>query len=613
MGGLRTSAMFGWTGKTLRIDLSREKIWVEATPPYLMHEYIGGRGMGDRIVFDEVDASIDPLGPENKLIFATGPLTGSGAPAASRFIVSAKSPLSQCVSSPCCGGYFGANLKYSGYDLLIFEGRAPAPVYVTILNDRVEIHPAGHLWGKEASPTEHAIRQEMKKDYNLDLWALNSMGIADIGPAGENLVRFASIMSDGGRAAGRSGLGAVMGSKNLKALAALGTGQVRIADPEGFCKAVMDFYKEGRDSGEFYKRRRFGTWGLPGRANASKSQATNNFRAGYSEAFVKYEDPEVTRALIRVRDEACFSCPFSCGKRSRIKDPDYPLTAKGPEHETMALLGANCGLGDMEDICRANYLCNELGMDTITAGTMISCAMELFEEGHLPEKDLGFPLGFGNTNMFKLLKMIAHRQGIGDLMAEGGIAFGSRYGHPELFMGIKGMGIPAWHPQAFDALGLQYATCVTGGSHTKATMPFYEGRKDPAFFVEFTKKDQDYIAMADSGVLCWIIYHGPLWAEKLSEWLHYVTGNDQTKEELDRLGERVWNLERLYNMKSGLSMKDDNLPPRITTEPRVKNRVVPLDKLLVEYYQWRGWDERGVPTREKLKELGLEKEGAGVI
>ena len=218
----------------------------------------------------------------------------------------------------------------------------------------------------------------------------------------------------------------------------------------------------------FYKRRRYGTWGLPGRANASKTQAAFNFKEGYFAEFAKYEDPEVIIDLIRVRDEACFSCPFGCSKRSRIKnDPEYPLTAKGPEHETMALVGSNCGLGDMEDICRANYLCNELGMDTITTGAMVSCAMELYEEGYLPEKDLGYPLEFGNTNMFKLLKQIAQREGIGDLMAEGGIAFGSKYGHPELFMGIKGMGIPAWHPQALDALGLQYATCNTGGAHTK--------------------------------------------------------------------------------------------------------------------------------------------------
>jgi len=604
--------MFGWQGKILRIDLSRGTWRTEALPTYLMQEYIGGRGMSDRILFDEIDPRIDALSPENKLIFSTGPLTGSGAPSASRFMASAKSPLSNCVSSPCCGGYFGANLKYSGYDLLIFEGKSPEPVYVTILNDRVEILPALNLWGKESYETEKMIREDMKSRYNLDNWALNSMGIANIGPAGENLVRFACIMSDGGRAAGRSGLGAVMGSKNVKAVASLGTGQVNIADVEGFRKAVMAFYKEARDSGDFRKRRRYGTWGLPGRANASKSQAAFNFKDGYFEKFVKYEDPEVIIDLIRVRDEACFSCPFGCSKRSRVKnDPEYPLTAKGPEHEAMALLGANCGLGDMLDICRANYLCNELGMDTITTGAVISCAMELFEEGHLPEKDIGYPLEFGNTNMFNLLKQIAHRQGIGDLMAEGGIALASHYGHPELFMGIKGMGIPAWHPQAFDALGLQYATCNTGGSHTKATMPFYEGRKDPAFFVEFTKKDQDYLATADSGILCWIIYHGPEWGDKMAEWLNYVTGTNYTKATLDPLGERIWNLEKLFNMRAGV--EKDTLPPRITTEPRVKNRVVPLDKLLPEYYEMRGWDKNGVPTKEKLRKLKLEKEGDGVI
>jgi aldehyde:ferredoxin oxidoreductase len=604
--------MFGWNGKILRIDLTQGTCKVEDLPGYLMQEYIGGRGMCARILFDEIDPKIDALSPANKLIFSTGPLTGSGAPSASRFMVSAKSPLSNCVSSPCCGGYFGANLKYSGYDLLIFEGKSPEPVYVTILNNRVEINPAGHIWGQESYETEKMIRADMRVRYKLDNWALNSMGIANIGPAGENLVRFACIMSDGGRAAGRSGLGAVMGSKNLKAVASIGTGQVNIADVEGFRKAVMDFYKGARDSGDFYKRRRYGTWGLPGRANASKSQAAFNFKEGYFEEFVKYEDPEVIIDLIRVRDEACFSCPFGCSKRSRVKnDPEYPLTTKGPEHETMALLGANCGIGDMEDIVRANYLCNELGMDTITTGAMISCAMELFEEGHLPEKDIGYPLEFGNRNIFTLLKQIAHRQGIGELMAEGGIAFASQYGHPELFMGIKGMGIPAWHPQAFDALGLQYATCNTGGAHTKATMPFYEGRKDPAYFVEFTKKDQDYLATADSGILCWIIYHGPEWGDKMAEWLTYVTGTAWTKETLDPLGERIWNLEKLFNMRAGV--EKDTLPPRITTEPRVKNRVVPLDKLLPEYYQMRGWDKNGAPTKEKLKELKLEKEGDGVI
>ncbi len=603
--------MFGWKGKILRIDLSRGNCSVEDMPGYLMEDYIGGRGMGIRILFDEIDPSIDALSPQNKLIFATGPVTGTGMPAGSRFCIISKSPLTNCIANPVCGGYFAHNFKYAGYDLLILEGRSPGPVYIMIHDDRVEIRPADHLWGKEASETEHELRKEMKLRDDLDNWAVNSMGIADIGPAGENLVRFACIMADGGRAAGRSGLGAVMGSKNVKAITALGTGDVNIAEPEALQKAVMDFYQEVGDG--FLTRRINGTWYLPGRANASKSQATNNFQKGYSEDFVKYEDVQVIRDLILVRDEACFSCPYACGKRNRINDPKFPLTAKGPEHETMALIGSNCGVGDMEDICRANYLCNELGIDTITTGTMISCAMELYEEGYLPEKDLGFPLEFGNMNMLTLLKMIAYREGIGDLMAEGGNAFAAKYGHPELFMGIKNMGIPAWHPQTFDAMGIQYATSNVGACHTKATLPFYEGRKDPARFVEFTKKDQDYISAVDSGVLCWIIYHGPQLSEKLSEFLSIITGKEFTEEDLHFKGERIWNLERLFNMKAGLTKKDDSLPPRITNEPRVKNRVVPLDKLLPEYYEWRGWDENGVPTREKLQELGLEKEGVGLI
>ena len=603
--------MFGWKGKILRVDLTQGRIHVEDMPTSLMEEYIGGRGMGIRILFDEIDPRIDALSPDNKLIFATGPVTGTGMPAGSRFIVASKSPLSNCIANPCCGGYFGINLKNAGYDLLIVEGKSPEPVYLSIHNDQVTLRSAAHLWGKMATETERAIKEDMKED--LDEWARNAMSVLDIGPSGENLVRFACIMADGGRAAGRSGLGAVMGSKNLKGVAALGTEGVHVSDPEAFRKAVMAFYRDAEDRGELLRRRMDGTWYLPARANASKSQATNNFREGYSEDFVKYEDVQVIRDLIRVRDEACATCPFACGKRSRIKDPEYPLTAKGPEHETLALMGSNCGIGDLEDICRSNYLCNELGLDTITAGVMISCAMELYEEGYLPEKDLGYPLGFGNRNMFRLLKQIASREGLGDIMAEGGVAFASKYGHPELFMGIKGMGIPAWHPQAFDALALQYATNNVGGSHTKATPPFYEGRKDPARFVEFTKKDQDYVATVDSGVLCWIIYHGPLWNEKLAEFMTVITGNSYTLEGLALIGERIWNLERLFNLKAGLTMKDDTLPPRITKEPRVKNRVVPFDKLLPEYYEWRGWDKKGLPTREKLQELGLEKEGDGVI
>ena len=603
--------MFAWKGKLLRIDLSRGNCSVENIPSDLLRDYIGGRGAGLRILFDEMDPRTDPLGPENILIFATGPLVGTGVPAGGRYIVVSKSPLSGAIANPCCGGYFGPNLKFAGYDLLIIAGQSPEPVYVTIRNDAVEIRPAAHLWGKWATETERLIRADMSTD--MDAWELNNLSIVTIGPAGENLVKFACIMSDGGRAAGRSGLGAVMGSKKLKGLVVSGTGDVTVADVPGFKQAVMDFFQEGRENQALEKRRRYGTWSLPGRANKTGTQAALNFQSGYFEPFCKFEDPDVIRDSLRVRDEGCFGCPFACGKRSRIQDLAYPGTAKGPEHESMALLGSNCGIGDLDDIFRANYLCNELGIDTISSGAIISCAMELVERGYLPEKDVGFPLGFGNTEaMFQLMKMTALREGFGDLLAEGGNALAEKYGHPELFMGIKGMGMPAWHPQGIEVIGLQYATNNVGGSHTKATLPFYEGRKDPARHVEQTKQDQDYIAAVDSGVLCWIIYHGPLWGEKLLSWLRVTTGVDYTEAELSWAGERIWNLERIFNLKAGISKKDDRLPKRMTDEPRVKNQVVHLDRMLAEYYQLRGWTEEGVPTPEKLTELGLETEGAGL-
>ena len=431
--------MFGWKGKLLRIDLTTGNRTVEELSPEFYRNYIGGRGAGLKILMDEIDPRIDPLGPQNKLIFATGPLTGTGAPAGGRFVVVSKSPLSGYIANPCCGGYFGPNLKYAGYDFLILEGRSSSPVYLYIRDDVVEIRPAEHLWGKWCTDTEHALREELSD--TMDEWQLSDLSIVTIGPAGENLVRFACIMADLGRAAGRSGLGAVMGSKNVKAIVASGTGQVDVADVKGYKQAVMDFLEEGRINRVLRTRRMYGTWSLPGRANKSGTQATRNFQEGYSKAFEWYEDPNHVRDHIRVRDEACFGCPFACSKRSRIKDTDYHWTAKGPEHESMALLGSNCGFGDLDDICRANYLCNELGMDTITSGATISCAMELFESGFLSEEEMGCAMGFGNTKaMMEMLKMTAVREGFGDILAEGGKSGGGKIRPSRAFHGGQGDG-----------------------------------------------------------------------------------------------------------------------------------------------------------------------------
>ncbi len=499
--------MHGWKGNILRVDLTRGHIAVENLSRQLARKYIGGRGVGLRMLFDEIAPGTDALAPENKLFFATGPLTGSGVPAGGRFIVVSKSPLSGGIANPCCGGYFGAHLKYSGYDVLVVEGSAEEPVYLYIRDDRVEIRPASHLWGKR-------------------------------------------------------------------------------------------------------NRLMYGTWVLPCRANATWTQAAMNFQAGFFEPFTAFDDPAVIRDRIRVRDEACFGCPFACSKRSRISDPAYPGTAKGPEHESMALLGSNCGIGDLADICRTNYLCNELGMDTISTGATVSCVMELFERDVIGQAEIGYTVRFGDLDaMIRLMKQTALREGFGDRVAEGGAILAEQCGHPELFMGVKGSGMPAWHPQGFEGIGLQDATNNVGASHTKATLPFYEGRKDPAQHVPFTVKDRDFVALVDSAILCWIIYHGPLWAKKLQAWLNVITGMEYTADELARIGERIWNLERIFNRREGFSRTDDRLPRRMTEEPRVKDQVVHLERMLAEYYALRGWDDQGTPTPEKLQELGLAEEG----
>ncbi|MEO0235161.1 MAG: aldehyde ferredoxin oxidoreductase family protein [candidate division WOR-3 bacterium] len=606
---MRDGDLYGWKGKILRVNLSKKEWQVEKLGEELTRYYLGGRGIGTKLFWEEVDPNVDPLGPQNKLIFCTGPLVGTGVPAGSRFLVVSKSPLTSTIANPNCGGHFGSMLKYAGYDFLIIEGAASNPVYLFIENEKIEIKDATHLWGKWVSETEMALRHEVGGEF--DPWKGNNLSIALIGPAGENLVKFASIISDGGRTVGRSGLGAVMGSKKLKAIVVKGTESVKIADKKGFRKAVQDFLKEARESGQLAKRAMWGTWELPARALATGTLSALNFQRNYLEAFRIWEDPSILREKFLVRDEACFACPFRCGKRTRVPGMDAPKTTKGPEYESIALLGPNCGICDMESVIKANWLCNELGMDTINTGTAISCAMELFEKGYLPENEVGYKLNFGNTeSVLKLIKATAYKEGFGALLAEGGYAVASTYGHPELFMGVKKQGMPAWHPrgqiETSVILGLQYATSNVGACHTKSTLVFHAKQSDIGSLVEWTKHYQDFVAAIDSCGLCWIIYHGPLWEEKPIDWLKHVTGIDLKIEDFLEIGERIWNVERLINLKAGFGRKDDMLPPRFgEREGPDKCYTVDLEPMLNMYYRLREWDEEGIPSIKKLARLGL--------
>jgi aldehyde:ferredoxin oxidoreductase len=600
--------MPGWIGKILRVNLSKDKYSVEDLDPNLARNFIGGRGLATKYLFDEVNPKIDGISPQNKLLFATGPLTGSGVIGSGRFMVVTKSPLTEGVGCANAGGYFGPELKFSGYDMIILEGKARKPVYVLIEDDKVEIKPAQHLWGKTTSETEEMVKVEIG-----DAHKAKELQICTIGPAGENRVRIANIIHAGHHAAGRGGVGAVMGSKNLKAVAVRGTKGVTIANRESYLKLMATLSDSIRKSPTLERRPLYGTWTGITRAYKFGVLATKNFQAGVIEGVDNAE--KVLRDKYYVRSHTCHSCPFQEMKTTRVTDPEFQSEGGGLEWESFGLLGPDCGITNFDAINKACHLCNELGIDTISAGGTIACAMELSERGYLPEKDVGYPLRFGDAKaLVDLIPKMGRRQGFGDFLAEGAYRLAKKYGHPELFMGAKKQEFPGFHPQGFQILGLGYATSNRGACHLKNIAYYDDSRFETAGQAALAKTDQDYIAVMDSAGLCHAIYvrDFPVWRNIVAQLLEAVTGAGYTQETMLLAGERIWNLERLFNLKAGLAAKDDTLPQRILEQPMPegpsKGHVVRLNDMLPEYYKVRGWDKNGVPTPEKLAELGLRKE-----
>jgi aldehyde:ferredoxin oxidoreductase len=602
--------MDGWIGKILRVDLARGSHFVEDLAPDLARDFIGGRGLATKFLFDEIAPMIDPFSPDNKLLFATGPLTGSGVIGSGRFMVVTKSPLTEGIGCANVGGYFGPELKFAGYDLIIFEGRAEEPVYVLIEDDKVEIKLAQHLWGKTTSETEEAISIGID-----DTRRAKELQICSIGPAGENKVRIANIIHGGHHAAGRGGLGAVMGSKNLKAIAVRGTKGVTIANRESYLNLMATLFDGIRKSPTLERRPLYGTWTGITRANKFGVIATKNFQTGVIEGIENAE--KVLRDKYYVRSHTCHSCPFQEMKTTRVTDPQFQSEGGGLEWESFGLLGPDCGITNFDAINKACHLCNELGIDTISAGGTIACTMELSERGYLPEDDVGYRLSFGDAKaLIDLILKMGRRQGFGDILAEGGYRLAEKYRHPELFMGARKQEFPGFHPQGFQILGLGYATSNRGACHLKNVAYYDDSRFETAGQAAEAKTDQDYIAAMDSAGLCHAIYvrDFPVWRNMVAQLLEAVTGVGYTQESTLLAGERVWNLERLFNLKAGLTAQNDTLPQRILEEPMPegpsKGQVVRLNDMLPEYYKVRGWDKNGVPTPEKLAELGLSKEGA---
>jgi aldehyde:ferredoxin oxidoreductase len=599
--------MAGWIGKILRVNLSKNSWAVEDLNPDLAREFIGGRGLGTKMLYDEVDPKVDPFSPKNKLIMATGPLTGTFASAAGRYMVITKSPLTGGIASSNSGGYFGAELKFAGYDLIIFEGKAEKPVYLWVYNDKVEIRPADHLWGKTTHETEDLIRADTDPDVK----------IASIGPAGEKLVRFACIINDKARAAGRSGVGAVMGSKNLKAVAVRGTKGIKVARADEFRKAALMVLEKIKASGTTsVGLPTYGTALLVNVINAAGILPTRNFQTGVFPTADK-TGGESIRANIEIRNKACFACPIACGPVTEIKNPKFKGAGEGPEYETTWSLGACCGVDNLDAITKAHYICNEMGMDPISLGVTIAAAMEMYEKGYISFKETGAALNFGNAEaLVEMTEKTGRREGFGDALAEGSMRMTEKYGHPELSMAVKGQEFPAYDGRGAQGMGLQYATSNRGACHVRGYMISPEILGVPVKLDPFATQEkafwdigfQNSTAVVDSVGIC-LFNTFAIGPDEVHALLVPATGMEYTKESMLQAGERIWNLERMFNLKAGLSRKDDTLPKRLLEEPLpeggAKGQVVRLSEMLPEYYQLRGWDENGVPTKEKLKELSL--------
>ncbi len=606
----------GWTGRILRVDLTTGSIRTEAVARKRAQDYIGGRGLGMSYLLEEVPARCDPLSPENKLILMTGPLTGTGAPTGARYMVVTKSPLTGAVTCSNSGGQFPAMLKRTGFDGIVIEGRAPEPVTLWVSEDRAELRSAAHLWGKDTHETDRRVKEETHEKAR----------VACIGPAGENRVLFASIMNDRDRAAGRSGVGAVMGSKHLKAVAVFGEKETPLHDPEGFkgiVKEIAARFKEATKDRPPPLR----VYGTAITSTGTQNVGvfpTRNFRSGQFEYWQEIGGEALTEKFL-VRPKACTNCPIACGRVTRIPEGPFQGEGEGPEYETIYALGSDCGVRDLAAVTKANYICNEMGMDTISMGATIACAMELFEEGILDAATVGRPLPFGDAEaLVDLCRKTAAREGFGDQLAEGSLRLATRYGRPELAIVSKGQEFAGYDPRGEKGMGLAYATSSIGASHMRGDPAYIEILGVPMLVDPLTWEDkpilvkdwQDVFAVIDSAGLCVFFSVRNLVTPtvdirpvQILRLLNAATGADYTMESLMQAAERIINAERLFLVRAGFDRKDDSLPPRITREPLpsgpAKGQVCELDKMLPPYYEARGWTSNGIPTEAKLRELGL--------
>ncbi len=603
-----------WQQQILRVNLSKGECTIEPLNMAWANQYLGQRGLGSKYLLEEMDPGADPLSAENKLIFATGPLTGTMASTSGRFSVITKGALTGAIACSNSGGRFGAELKFAGYDMLIIEGASDKPVYLHIENDHVELCDADEVWGKTVWQTEALLKQK----YDDPL-----MRFASIGQAGENLCHYACVVNDLHRAAGRSGVGAVMGAKKIKTIAVRGSKGVRNTDPAAFFKIVKDVNARLTDRDEMSAD---GTLAMIDVTNHFGSLPTRNNRAIQFEGVEKLNPeamhtPNANGHTNLVTNAACFGCTIGCGRICKIdpthfsvKDkPEYHGASGGLEYEMAYALGSAVGVDDIDAATYAGFLCNEYGMDPISLGSTIAAAMELFDIGAISEKETGgIKLEFGSAEaLCTITELTARGEGFGKDIGLGSRRLTEKYGHPDLSMSVKGQEFAAYDGRSMQGMGLAYATSNRGACHLRADPYGHDfNTTDIAGKAEVVKVTQDEVAFIDSTGLC-SFPAGCGWS--LDDYRQLVDaaceGGWDTKRMMET-GERIWNLERMFNQQAGLGRKDDTLPKRILEEPApsgsAKGMVCRLDEMLPEYYQLRGWDDDGNPSAETRQRLDLD-------
>ena len=596
-----------WNKQVLWVDLTNESTKVETLDTSVYEQWLGGRGLGTYLLYRYLKPGVDPLGPENMMIFSVGPLQGLPSPSAGKFALISKSPLTDLYLDTYCGGAFGREFKKAGYDAVIVTGRAAKPTVLVINDDKIEFRDAQDLWGLGIHKTTRKLEEEFGKDSS----------VFAIGPAGENLVLIATACCEIAHQTGRGGAGAILGSKNLKAIVTHGTGSVGASNLEGIraINAAINKSWQTIEGQEAFKD--YGTTFLPGVSNGLGQLPTRNFRSGFFED-IENMDPAVLKEWGTGTHYSCPHCILRCTHAFKTKDPyESSDVETALEYESMGMMGPNCAISDLQTLLKLNYACDELGLDTISFGVVTGFAMEAFEKGILTESDIGFPLPFGDgEGAIKLLKLIAYKEGIGKVLSQG-VRKASKEigkGSEEFAVHVKGLEVPAWDPRGRRGMGLSYATAAIGGSHLRG----WPGTTDPPDvsgldMVESLIESRFQKILRDSAMTCQFTFRNPLSMDQLRELINLASGLSYSDEDLHRFTQRVETLSRMFNMREGASRKDDVLPPRLW-EPQAdgpkKGMMSAVSKedfeaQLDKFYELRGWDKTGTPTKETLELLGL--------